>query len=146
MASAARKDLKSAMAARDLFRSAIEQLPKERTYGTNTERDVMRLPMFLLDAKIALAGGDVLQAIGHLKEAVAAEDALAYNEPPDWYYPPSREALGGVLLQAGRHSEAEAVFRGRTYRAPVQSGVEQGRQAASCRGPVLITLRVFRWT
>jgi Flp pilus assembly protein TadD len=99
------------MAARDQFRTGLEQLPKDRTYGTNLERDVMQLPMFLLEAKIALARGDVQQAIGHLKEAVTAEDALSYNEPPDWYYPPSREALGAVLLQAGGYAEAESVFR-----------------------------------
>ena len=46
-----------------------------------------------------------------MKEAVAAEDSLSYNEPPDWYYPPSREALGAVLLAAKQYSEAEAVFR-----------------------------------
>jgi tetratricopeptide (TPR) repeat protein len=111
MAFAATKQLASAKDAREKFRAGVAAIPKDRTFGTNLESDVMKLPMSLLDAKIALAGGDVAQAIGHLKEAVAAEDSLSYNEPPDWYYPPSREALGAVLLQAGRHAEAEAVFR-----------------------------------
>jgi Flp pilus assembly protein TadD len=31
-------------------------------------------------------------------------------EPPDWYIY-SREALGGVLLTAGKYTEAESVFR-----------------------------------
>jgi Flp pilus assembly protein TadD len=71
----------------------------------------MRLPLFLLEAKIAAAGGDLKQAVGHLREAVVAEDELGYNEPPDWYYPPSREALGAVLLQLGMAAEAEQVYR-----------------------------------
>lgn len=111
MAYAAKGDVVKASAERDEFRKGIAAIPEERTFGTNPERSVMRLPMFLLEAKIALARKDIAQAIGHLKEAVAAEDSLSYNEPPDWYYPPSREALGAVLLAAGRPAEAAEVFR-----------------------------------
>jgi Flp pilus assembly protein TadD len=48
--------------------------------------------------------------VEHWKRAVAAEDSLAYDEPPTWYYP-VRESLGGALLRSGRPAEAEAVFR-----------------------------------
>ena len=34
-------------------------------------------------------------------EAVALEDDLTYMEPPDWFCP-TRESLGGLLLQAGK--------------------------------------------
>lgn len=44
-------------------------------------------------------------------QAVAAEDALAYDEPPGWYYPLSRESLGGALMLDKQYSEAESVFR-----------------------------------
>jgi tetratricopeptide (TPR) repeat protein len=111
MAHAGKGNLREAVSHRDSFREGVGKLDKERTYGTNLERDVMQLASFLLDAKIALARKDFAGAIGHLKEAVAAEDALSYNEPPDWYYPPSREALGSVLLFSGRYTEAESVFR-----------------------------------
>jgi tetratricopeptide (TPR) repeat protein len=111
MAYAGKGNVPAAAIERDKFREGVGKVPKDRTYGTNPERDVMQLAWFLLDAKIALASEDFATAIGHLKEAVAAEDGLSYNEPPDWYYPPSREALGAVLLQAGRHAEAESVFR-----------------------------------
>jgi tetratricopeptide (TPR) repeat protein len=111
MACAAKGDLKQARLHRDGFREAIAAIPEDRTYGNNVERSVMRLPLFLLDAKIAAAGGDLKQALGHLREAVVAEDELGYNEPPDWYYPPSREALGAVLLRLGMADEAEKVYR-----------------------------------
>lgn len=111
MAYAAKNDIPAAERERDFFRKGVSGLSADRTYGTNTEKDVMRLPMFLLDAKIAIARQDLPGAIGHLKEAVAAEGSLSYNEPPDWYYPPSREALGAVLLVAGQNEEAESVFR-----------------------------------
>lgn len=111
MAYAGKGNLTAAAAERDKFREGVAMLDKERTYGTNAEHDVMQLAVFLLEGKIALARKDLSGAIGHLKEAVAAEDALSYNEPPDWYYPPSREALGSVLLLAGQHAAAESVFR-----------------------------------
>ena len=111
MAYASKGNVKAASVERDRLREGISKLPPERTYGNNIEKDVMRLPLFLLEAKIAIARKDPDGAIGHLKESVLAEDALGYNEPPDWYYPPSREALGSVLLLTGRYAEAEGVFR-----------------------------------
>jgi Flp pilus assembly protein TadD len=64
----------------------------------------------MLDASIARATHDYTHAAALLNKAALAEDALKYDEPPDWYLPP-RESLGAVLLQAGRTSEAEAAFR-----------------------------------
>jgi tetratricopeptide (TPR) repeat protein len=48
-------------------------------------------------------------AIAHLDRALRLEAALAYNEPPDWYYP-VRHTLGAVLLEAGRLDEAATVY------------------------------------
>ena len=39
-----------------------------------------------------------------------AQHALAYDEPPTWYYP-VRETLGAALLADGKAADAEAVFR-----------------------------------
>jgi hypothetical protein len=55
--------------------------------------------------------------VEHWKRAVAAEDSLAYDEPPTWYYP-VRESLGGALLRIGQPSEAEAEFREDLNRNP----------------------------
>jgi tetratricopeptide (TPR) repeat protein len=52
---------------------------------------------------------DYDRAVQLLDRAVRYEDALVYNEPPDW--PASvRLTLGAVLLEAGRPVEAEAVY------------------------------------
>jgi hypothetical protein len=48
-------------------------------------------------------------AVAHLDQAVRLEDALPYDEPPDWVMP-SRQVLGAVLLEAGRPSDAESVY------------------------------------
>jgi tetratricopeptide (TPR) repeat protein len=71
----------------------------------------MKIAEHILAARIATAQGNRKLAIELLRRAVEVEDALGYNEPPDWYYPPSRESLGGVLLSNGEYAEAEKVFR-----------------------------------
>src|SRR5690606_18909572 len=45
-----------------------------------------------------------------LEEAVAIEDDLNYNEPPDWFFA-VRHHLGAVLLKAGKYEEAVNVYR-----------------------------------
>jgi predicted Zn-dependent protease len=41
---------------------------------------------------------------------VAQEDALTYQEPPDWYHP-VRQTLGAIQVEAGKFPEAEKTFR-----------------------------------
>ena len=59
MAYAAKGEIDKAASERDQFRKGIAGIPEERTFGTNSERTVMRLPMFLLEAKIAFARKDI---------------------------------------------------------------------------------------
>lgn len=71
----------------------------------------------LLAARIAAAKGDKKSATSLLRDAVANQDQLLYNEPADWYYP-VRESLGGMLLQSGDAKAAEQVFREDLERNP----------------------------
>jgi tetratricopeptide (TPR) repeat protein len=71
----------------------------------------------VLAARIVAARGDKSEAIHLLRDAVAEQDKLLYDEPPDWYYP-VRESLGGMLLQAGDLKGAEQVFRDDLDRNP----------------------------
>jgi tetratricopeptide (TPR) repeat protein len=96
---------------RQAFQAAVQALPPDTPFGTlNTAKDVMAVASFELDARIAAAKGDQDGSINLWKRAVAAQDNLNYDEPPDWYYP-TRESLGGALLRAKRFADAEAVFR-----------------------------------
>ena len=61
-------------------------------------------------------------------KAAQAEDALNYDEPPDWYLP-ARESLGGVLFADGRHAEAEACIP----RGAEGASQESARSVRSCR-------------
>ena len=71
----------------------------------------------ILAARIAAARGEKAAAIQQLREAVATQDRLVYDEPEDWYYP-VRESLGGMLLQTGDVKGAEQVFRDDLQRNP----------------------------
>jgi Flp pilus assembly protein TadD len=92
------------------FREARTRVPKEATFGNNSGSDVLDVAELLMKGEILYRAGKVDEGIGALHEAVAREDVLRYDEPPDWIQP-VRHALGAALLQAGRFAEAEAVFR-----------------------------------
>jgi Tfp pilus assembly protein PilF len=80
----------------------------------NSGDAVLRLASTIIDARLA---ADDKTAIELWKKAVAAQDALSYDEPPAWYYP-VRESLGGALLRSGQPAEAETVFRENLKRNP----------------------------
>ncbi len=105
-------------------RDAMEHLRKDvaagPAWGMAKRSDgstIFDLAEASLDARIAAAGGDSDAAIAAWRKAVALEDGLNYDEPPNWYYP-ARESLGAALLGAGRNAEAEKVFREDLQRNP----------------------------
>ena len=72
--------------------------------------------------------------IAALRDAVAAEDTLNYNEPPDWPLP-VRPYLGAALLDAGAPKEAAAVYAEDLAKYPGQRlvAVWPGTRAAQAR-------------
>jgi tetratricopeptide (TPR) repeat protein len=88
----------------------VKAIPVKEGFGYNTAAQIFEIATLMLDANVARAKHDYKQAASLLTKAALAEDALNYDEPPDWYLPP-RESLGAMLFLDGRPSEAEAVFR-----------------------------------
>jgi len=82
---------------------------KSPLFSLNTARAVLSIAPEVLAGEIAAAKKNYDVAINHLERAVRLEDALVYTEPAEWHYPP-RLALGAVLLEANRPSEAETVY------------------------------------
>jgi len=104
---------KTAEAETDLaaIKAAAAKMPKDAMVGpANSASDIAAVASADLAARIAEAKGDAAGAIKGFTAAVELEDKLGYNEPPDWLLP-ERERLGAVLLKAGRHADAEKVFR-----------------------------------
>ncbi len=77
--------------------------------GYNRLRDLIGVAEPILAARIAASEQRDAQAVTLLEQAVAAEDALAYNEPADWFFP-ARHLLGAQLLLVHQPVAAERVY------------------------------------
>ena len=100
--------------------ASIARVPESARFGGGgfeSAKTILGLARLVLDARIASANGSTEAAIAVWRQAIAAADRLAYDEPPVWFYP-IRESLGGALLKAGRADEAEQVFREDLRRHP----------------------------
>lgn len=111
VARAAKADVTGARTEQQAFTELAGKIPAETPVGVlNTAGQMFAVARAVLEARIAAAAGDKARAIEQYRIAVAAEDVLAYDEPPTWYYP-VRESLGAALLSAGNAVAAEQVFR-----------------------------------
>ncbi|HVG18277.1 MAG TPA: tetratricopeptide repeat protein [Blastocatellia bacterium] len=118
MAFAATGRIEQAESEQKTFADSAKALPPDAVWGLSKMDNVMKIANGMLGARIALAKGDKKSAIELLRQAAEVEDALAYNEPPDWVLP-VRESLGGALLLSGDYPEAEKVFRADLKRNPL---------------------------
>lgn len=130
------------------FLAASAAVPPDAAMGNSSARDILVVATRLLGGEMAAKAGQFDVALAELRRAVEAEDALRYDEPPDWIQP-TRHTLGAVLLRAGRPAEAEPVYREDLRQYPAngwslhglsQSLRAQGRGAEARRQESL-----FRW-
>lgn len=94
----------------------IEKIEKEPSVQEMTVWDINNIIELVTIAKLVLAGEIAFQegkfdlAVKNFQEAVALEDQLNYNEPPDWFFS-VRHLLGAALLENNQLAEAEKVYR-----------------------------------
>lgn len=101
---------KKAKAELESLRNAIAtDMAGEEFVGFANARTVLRIAEGLLAGEIAAKSGDLDEALAQVEKAARLEDALTYNEPPDWPFP-VRHTLGAILLEADRADEAEGVY------------------------------------
>jgi tetratricopeptide (TPR) repeat protein len=120
MALAAKGKISEAEAEHHIVSEAADKTPPDQVFAmpvNNKAKDVLTIATNVLGAKIAMAKHDSANAISLLRRAVAVQDTLKYDEPPDWFYP-VRESLGAALLLNGNAAEAEKVFRDDLERNP----------------------------
>ncbi|MHC0062168.1 tetratricopeptide repeat protein [Nostoc sp. UIC 10890] len=129
MATAATGKLEDAANESSALLAAKQVIPAEATIGFSPASRILDIASKVLDAKIAREKHDYESAIQLLEQAVVAEDALDYVEPPDWYFP-TRESLGAVLLAKGDYKEAEKVFRADLKKYPHNGRSLFGLQAS----------------
>jgi len=117
LAFAAKNDVNTAGAERVAFESGVKLVPKESTVGNSPAAAVIEIAQHMVAGEISYRAGKVDEGLAELRRAVEAEDALRYDEPPDWILP-VRHALGAVLLKERRFAEAEQVYREDLKRLP----------------------------
>ena len=96
--------------------SALEILAKDETLKEVTIWDINDVHLLVQIAEKVLKGEilalekDYKASIAILKEAIVIEDALNYNEPPDWFFS-IRHHLGPVLILNGQNRVAIDLYK-----------------------------------
>jgi tetratricopeptide (TPR) repeat protein len=99
------------------FRRSVAAISKEAAWGSNTAAAAMAVGIPYVEGELAYRKGNKILAVAKLREAVAREDALKYDEPPAWTVP-TRHSLGAALIGAQKYADAEAVYREDLKRYP----------------------------
>ena len=99
-----------AQAERDLFRTACAAVPETRYMFNNPAKNVLDIAHHMAEGELAYKSENVEEGLLQLRAAVDVSDGLLYDEPWGWMQPP-RHALAALLLEQGRHAEAEAIYR-----------------------------------
>jgi tetratricopeptide (TPR) repeat protein len=90
--------------------SGSEAVKKIIIWSINPAEQVCKIASMVLNAELMTKKGDYKMATELLKQAIALEDNLNYNEPPDWFFS-VRHLLGNVLMIAGDYAGAEKIYR-----------------------------------
>ena len=86
-----------------------ESLKSALIWEINSAYDLVNIAAYTLEGEIAMHKSDYEAAATSYKKAIAIEDNLMYQEPPDWFFS-VRHSLGHTLLLAKQYEEAEKVF------------------------------------
>jgi tetratricopeptide (TPR) repeat protein len=87
-----------------------EDIQTRKIWEINTMADVCNIAVNVLEGELARKTGDLAAAAKFFQQAIAIEDGLNYNEPPDWFFS-VRHLLGDVYLLQNKAFEAEQVYR-----------------------------------
>ncbi|MDB0040695.1 hypothetical protein N9E81_00790, partial [Algibacter sp.] len=96
--------------------SALEILSKDDSlkavtiWNINDVHVLVQIAKKVLKAEILAHEKDYDASIVLLREAIAIEDALNYNEPPDWFFS-IRHHLGPVLIMNGQNRVAIELYK-----------------------------------
>ncbi len=92
------------------FEEAAAACPDDWMVFNNKVSNILPIARNMVWGELLFREGRYDEAFARLRGAVEMEEALVYDEPPAWMLP-VRHALGALLMSAGRHAEAEQVYR-----------------------------------
>jgi tetratricopeptide (TPR) repeat protein len=78
-------------------------------WNINSTYDIVQIAENVLTAEVYRSKKEYDKSITAFQQAITVEDALNYNEPPDWFFS-VRHHLGTALLEAGKYNEAEKIY------------------------------------
>lgn len=104
-------------AEQDSVATIAAKIPADAYFSLNPSKPLIEFAAVLLDGEIRARSGKTDDAVRLLTAAAGMQDSLRYDEPPPWYST-ARQALGAVLLGAGRAEEAATVYREDLKRFP----------------------------
>jgi tetratricopeptide (TPR) repeat protein len=129
------------------FEAAYAAVPESYTIGNNPTRTVLDIGRAMLAGELEYRRGNHEVAFAHLRDAVARDEALKYDEPWGWFQP-AAHALGALLLEQGRLDEAEDVYRRDLELHPGNGwalhGLEECLRRTGRTAEADATLRAFR--
>lgn len=117
VAFAAKNDPASAKQEQQAYLAAVKLVPAGEMSGPVKVETILAVATPMLDGEILYREGRIDEGLARLREAVQAEDALGYIEPPAWFLP-VRHSLGASLMNAKQFAEAEQVYRADLKRLP----------------------------
>ena len=121
---------KAKLELQQLLKLSKEESLKEVTiWDINTVYDLVSIATKVLEAELWASEGEFDTSIILLKDAVAIEDALNYNEPPDWFFS-IRHHLGNIQLKAEHYENAIKTFEDDLKRLPKNGWAHHGLKQA----------------
>lgn len=106
-----------------------ESLKEITIWEINSVYDLVVIASKVLEAEIWTSEGDYNTSIILLKEAVVMEDALNYNEPPDWFFS-IRHHLGEAQINAELYNDAIVTYKEDLKRLPKNGWSHHGLKLA----------------
>ena len=101
----------------EAFEAEYALVPETSVMGNNPARVVLDIARPMAKGELEYRRGNYDEAFALLRDAVARDEALRYDEPWGWMQP-VRHALGALLLEQGHVDEAETVYREDLVRHP----------------------------
>jgi tetratricopeptide (TPR) repeat protein len=113
------------------FERRVQEVPGDWLVFNNSVHDVLPIARAMMQGELLFREGQREEAFAILREGIAYEDSLVYDEPPAWMLP-VRHALGALLMSDGQYAEAE-----RLYREDLEHNRENGWALTGLRNALL---------
>ncbi|MEX2114194.1 MAG: hypothetical protein WD845_13465 [Pirellulales bacterium] len=110
MAYAAKGELDKAKEEHQRLVEIAQATPADQIVMQHKAVDLLNIAVNHLNSTLLARTDQDDAAVEKLRESVALQDALRYDEPPPWYLP-MRQELGNQLLKMNKPAEAEQAFR-----------------------------------